>query len=328
MVENMYPSGQISKIRESTRDRSRYWRALGLLAIGALLAGYAISYLKLSDTWSEYLDRLVVSLGFFILLFGLLFREITRIRKEKYANIQEDLHGIQHAIRDQLTILDLMEGKSEDKILLHGSIVEKNVQDCLNRLATIFTLLTGTKCRATIKMIEAGENDEPVVYTFMRDEDSERAHQFEDQSRRDGEEDLLDENTDFKFVFGTEGHRWFFCNDLPSQSNYLNSRDKNLANRNLAGYRAFLNMWKPIDWNLPYSSTIVWPIRQKQIPALNADFSFLGFLTIDSRHRGVFDERFDTHLGSGVADSLHYMLMRLIEVGTRNGTNDQADRHD
>ena len=37
----------------------------------------------------------------------MIVREIWRIRKEKYANIQDNLHGIQHIIRDQFTILGL-----------------------------------------------------------------------------------------------------------------------------------------------------------------------------------------------------------------------------
>jgi len=321
--DNNYPSGQIDKVNQTTKDRSPHWQKLGLLTIAALLAGYVLNYLEAAPTWSQLIDRLVVSVGFFILLFGLLWREMTRIRKEKFANIQEDLHGIQHVIRDQLTILELMEGRSEDEVRLHAHIVEQNVQECLNRFASVFTLLTGTKCRATLKMIEPGKTtDKPVVYTFMRDIDSERFFKDDDDERRAKGADLLEDNTDFSSVFGTKGERWFFCNDLTAQTNYLNSRDKNLTKRDLAGLRAFMNLWKPTDWNLPYSSTIVWPIRHKGNVPLGAGFSFLGFLTIDSRHRGVFDIKFDTHLGASVADSFHHMLVRLIEVGTRDGTND------
>lgn len=323
MSDNIYPSGQVDKVNETVKDRSPHWQKLGLVTIAALLAGYVLNYLEAAPNWSQWLDRLVVSAGFFILLFGLLWREMTRIRKEKYANIQEDLHGIQHIIRDQLAILDLMDGRSRDDVMLHAHIVEGNLQECLNRFASIFALLTGTKCRAAIKMIEPGATpDKPVVYTFMRDDDSERFSITDDQNRREAGVDLLEENTDFSSVFGEKGQRWYFCNDLPAQSNYENSKDKSLSKRNLSGFRAFMNVWKPVDWNLPYGSSIVWPIRHKGNEPLGSDFSFLGFLTIDSRHRGVFDVKFDTHLGASVADSFHHMLVRLIEVGTKEGSDD------
>jgi len=324
MTDNNYPSGQIKGVADTVKDRSPHWQKIGFLVIAGLLLGYIFPFLGASESWSQWIDRVVISLGFFILLFGLIWRELSRIRKEKYANIQEDLHGIQHIIRDQFTILSLMEGASAQDRRLHAHVVRENVQECLNRFASIFTLLTGTKCRATIKMIEPGASpDKPVVYTYMRDVDSERFFDADDLARRDAGSDLLEENTDFSFVFGEGGERWFFCNDLTAQSNYLNSRDPNLAKRNLSGFRGLLNFWRPVDWNLPYRSNIVWPIRQKPIKAdLGSEFRFVGFLTIDSRHRGVFDIKFDTHLGASIADSLYYMLVRLDEVGSAGGEND------
>ncbi|MEO1113976.1 MAG: hypothetical protein AAFY05_16640 [Pseudomonadota bacterium] len=325
MTDNAYPSGQINQIKDTVKDRSPHWQKIGFLLIVGLLLGFCFRFLEVSETWSQLIDRIVISLGFFILLFGLVWREISRIRKEKYANIQEDIHGIQHIIRDQYTILSLMEQISTAETrLLYAQVVSANVQECLNRLASIFTLLSGTKCRASVKMIEPGASkDKPVVYTYMRDVDSERFCEGDDIARRDAGSDLLEDNTDFSHVFGESGERWFFCNDLPSQSNYLNSRDGNLSRRNLAGFRGLLNFWRPVDWNLPYRSSIVWPIRQKPMKAIpGSEFKFVGFLTIDSRHRGVFDINFDTHLGAGIADSLYYMLVRLDEVGNTGEENE------
>jgi len=318
MAGNTFPSGQIKGVAETVKDRSPYWQKLGFLVIVALLSGYGLRFLGASESWSQMIDRAVISIGFFVLLLGGIYREISRIRKEKYANVQEDIHGIQHVIRDQMTILKLMEDLSIEDRKLHAHIVRANLQECLNRLAAIFTLLTGTKCRSTIKMIEPGAStDQPVVFTFMRDVDSERFFDSDDRARRDSGADLLADNTDFSVVFGESGERWFFCNDLPSRTNYRNSRDPNLIHRNLSGWRGLGNLWHPVDWNLPYRANIVWPIRQKQIKAdLGSEFRFVGFLTIDSNHRGVFDVKFDPHLGASVADSLYYMLIRLDEVGS------------
>jgi hypothetical protein len=315
---NIYPSGQVANATEATKGRSPHWRALGLLAIAALLMGYVVRYVGAPDTWTQVIDRIVVSVGFFVLLFGLLFREITRIRKEKYANIQHDLHDIQHIARDQHTLFDLMQDRTEENLKLQSHLVQRNLQDCLNSFASALSIVTGTKCRAAIKMIEPGANPEkPVVFTYMRDIDSERHTKSDDQNRKADGSDLLEDNSDFVSVFSEEGPRWFFCNDLTTQPNYNNSRDPNLKSRSLSGIKAVWNLFRPVEWKVPYRSTIVWPIRQMKMEEdIGGEFSFAGFLTIDSPHRNVFDENFDTHLGAGVADCFYHILVRQDKIGT------------
>jgi hypothetical protein len=313
---NLYPSGQIDLAVSTTKGRSPHWRWLGWLGVAALLSGYVISYLKLAEDLSHLVDRLVVSLGFFILLFGLIFRELSRIRKEKFANIMNDLHSISHIVRDQHTILDAMAQQNVEEFTLHAYLIKQNTQQCLNHFASIFSILTGTKCRAAIKLIEPGNDPlRPVVYTFKRDSDSMRFSKADDEDRRTKGVDFLDANTDFKSVFGKTGSRWFFSNDLTTRSNYLNSRDEKLSGRHLTFFESLLNWSKPQQWALPYSSGIVWPIRQRPIDGLSqAETSFVGFLTIDGSHRRVFDERFDVYIGASVADSFYSMLIRLDEV--------------
>jgi hypothetical protein len=311
----------MSSAKEAVKGRSPHWQAIGLLTICGLLVPYVLRFLGASQTWSEYFDRAVVSLGFFILLGGLVFREISRIRKEKYANIQEDLHGISHTARDQLSLLNSMEGMGKEQIKLQEHIVNQNLQHCLNKFSSIFTLLTGTKCRASIKMIDySRDRTKPVVYTYMRDGDSHQSFVIDDERRKSNGMDLLGENSDFQIVFGEQGERWFFSNDLTTHGGYINSRAPNLRVRNLTGLRAIINIVRPVDWPLPYTSGIVWPIRQMPLrPNVGTSYKLAGYLTIDSAHRGVFRKNFDTHLGAGVADCLYHMLVRQDEVGTTDG---------
>lgn len=75
-----------------------------------------------------------------------------------------------------------------------------------------------------------------------------------------------------------------------------------------------------IGWTLPYVATIVWPVQQKESEVLLVeDEGCIAYLTVDSKHRGVFKEQFDLYLGAGVADALFHPLSlfsdltRLIE---------------
>ena len=315
----------MSVILETVRGRALHVRTLGWLVFAGLLTGNAVGFVTANESTSQLIDRIVISAGLFVLLFGLIFRERSQVRKQKYANIQEDLHDIQHTIRNQVTILRLMEGLPPSSRHVHRFLVRQNLRECLNSFASIFTHLTGTQCRATIKMIEPGaaHDEKPVVYTLMRDSDSESAVGAEDAKRREKGQDLLEANTDFSTVFGESGQRWFFCNDLPALSSYMNSQAPNLSQRNLSGFRGALNAFWAIDWTLPYRSNIVWPIRQTAIvEEIDSEFRFVGFLTIDSPRKNAFDVKLDTYLGASVADSLYYMLVRLDEVGTTGGTDD------
>jgi len=315
---------QYKLLSETMKDRRPMWQSLRWVLVIGLVVPILVRYTSAPIEISQFIDRLVVSMGFFVLLVGFVFREITRLRKEKYANIQNDLHSISHIIRDQHTLLDQIESKggSEDSPL-HVHIVNSNIQDCLDHFASIFSMLTATKCRASIKIIRPSRSGtEPIIHTYKRDTDAARFCDKKDSESSNQENDKLSLNTDFQSLFEYSEPRYFFSNNLPVRANYLNSHNPNLQNREFNFILAALNFFIPQRWNLPYVSTIVWPIRQMQlqtenkltntITKLSSDTTVLGFLTIDSAHRGVFNERFDIYVGAQVADTLYPMILRLI----------------
>ena len=307
---------------EASKDSSVLGQSIAWLAIclGLLVAG--ARWLGLPEATLTWLDRLVLYIGFLLLIVGFLWNELRTVRGRRYAKIQRHFHSISHIIRDQHAVLDAIESghtsfeKNEYLLRSHVGIV-------LNHFAFSFSMLTGTNCRACIKLfVEESESEsrssELYVSTFVRDQFS-----FEAQSKtdikRDTSADPLNENTDFKAVLKDDTKRWFFSNYLPALSNYENTSDPTLAQRQLSFIEALTNRFVPVGWKLPYVSTIVWPIQKPFINDVDgAEYAILGFLTVDSPSRGVFNRNHDVYYGAGIADMLFPLLRRMQILGETN----------
>lgn len=261
------------------------------------------------------IERFVISLGFLGLLVAIGWREVKKYRRDRYAEALEDIHFIQHTLRDQLVALDEFELTGSTEFDRQAEIVQENLQKCLHRFGEIFSKLTGVKCRASIKMWETVEIDgklEASVYTFMRDYGSSGSQFSNDIMRRHDGKDLLSKNADFKKVYLRE-QQFFFSNDLLSDEDYRNSRDETLPRVQPAWWM----FWSKANWELPYRASIVWPIRWQNPRVSTAkatDVHTPAFLTIDTDKVGVFDKDFDSQLGAIMADSLYYMLIRLEDI--------------
>ncbi len=320
MSEVFAPSGQVSSVWNAVKNSSMPFRILGWVLIIGLCAKYGISYLKASQDWSALVDRLVIISGFFIILFGSIYREISRIRKEKYANIQVDVHQISHKIRDLSSFLSVYKSTSKVRDEYENRIdllFTQEIEYILDRFSKIFSMLTGTQCRASIKQV-CQEDDDLYVFALARDSVSASISRPKDVERQLEKIDRLADNDDFQIIFDDENKaRWFFENNLPRLKSYRNTSFPISENENSERYFSFLDLINPTrGWPLPYASTIVWPIKQSpRFDSIMApDLGCIAFLSIDSPHRNVFNYQFDTMLGASVADSLFHVLYEYNQI--------------
>lgn len=260
----------------------------------------------------------VLAIGIISLLFLLIgylcWREYNVSRKEKYANINESMHRCVHILRD-LTTFSLEKRDTPSDDILRLSL--QALTEVLTEFVTCFSMLTGTSCRATIKAIYTQEG-QLYVNTIARDNKSRDLCFDSDKKRYNNHEDPIDDNDDFLLIHKKYGpsSKCFFCNDLTIKRNYKNSSFKIYGNppENILSFRRFLPfLSKEEDWPLPYKSTIVWPIQQRDSSSLRIDGQMcIAFLAIDSESRGVFKKKWDFHIGAEIADALYYPLTLLF----------------
>ena len=103
-------------------------------------------------------------------------------------------------------------------------------------------------------------------------------------------------NTDFLELYLNFEKRMYFSNNIPHEKGYSNSSFQ-------------------INKKLPYSSTVVWPIRKlvyvqdkKADELLNQEQDIIGYLCVDSARRNVFQEGYDFEMGAIIADALFVFL--------------------
>lgn len=223
---------------------------------------------------------------------GLIFVLSHRMqRRSRYTYALEHLHAAHHLLRDGASALLLRDARVEDVVPL--------LSRTMTATAEAFTLITGARCRACIKQVHypTGSSGDPSpvhnaetlrplqVSTVCRDEAT--GPQPTDDSPAH-----VDQNTDFEVLFlQRDKFRWFMSNDLTRMPGYKNS-----------------------SWELgipkTYTSTCVWPIQKMGAGADNTH-DVLGFLCVDSQVPGIFDKRFDFHVGAAIADGL-YAVLKLI----------------
>lgn len=296
------------------------WVAWFAAIVGISLA--VRDFFHFVDDKAEVISASVIAgLLVFFVLYSIV-REALTSRKEKYANINSHRHQCIHIVRDLITYLEKEQCVSHNERTLKQirSITSQLLTKFLNEFAVIFSMLTGTNCRATIKAIYRKE-DKLYVYTLARDETSRNVNWKKDQERFEKDADPIDKNEDFQILYKDYGpnNRCFFCNDLTIRRNYETSSFDAVQQRPAmdititSRIRAIFS-WKD-DWPLPYRSTIVWPTQQSPNPEIQINKpECIGFLAIDSESRNVFKERWDFYIGAEVADALFHALRAYLKV--------------
>ena len=226
-------------------------------------------------------------------------------RQQRNHRLAQALPTIQEAFRGvaQATYGVISGSAREDAFvdLLRGGLAD---------MAAAFTAITGSKCRASIKLISLvssaqGKANRDVtprdwqVTTLCRSD----AHHREPMREH---EDLVQENTDFKAIF-VDAASYYFNNNLVAaykKGEYENSHwSMNAVTRGTIDYR----------------SAIVWPITHGDLSAQAADAPVvLGFLCIDSADTDVFRASHDVPLGAAFAHALHLAVLTYREQKPSN----------
>jgi hypothetical protein len=304
------PIGRLIRwIKESSSWITRIFTAL-LIVYLSVRAG--LSYLDHPATWEEYSDRAFIFAGFMILLVGSIIREASRIRKERYANTFDKLHAIGSKVKDLNTFL-LRQSTGHTVGL--GDLrraVRVDLEKILDNLSDIFSMITGTVCRTAVKVIFE-ENNTVYVYTLVRDSRSTENNSRSDKERLESRQDKLEGNEDFFSIF-EEKIDYFVDNNLPARRDYKNTSFLVYGPRPPG--TTFMSQWfTSIGWTLPYRSAMVFPIRQLE-PTTGGEeeLGCIGFLSVDSAFRKVFERRFDGPLGATVASALFHPLSVYVKL--------------
>lgn len=307
--------------------KTNWFGALHHIYVFAAVVGTIVSIFTTSETVRETFVMVVLVVYMIILLIVLGFMTYTLGSKARYAEATKFMHQAQHKARNAYHYLEWCYADRQ----YHKLDLDKfagQMGDVLSSACMAFTMVTGAACRMSIKTLGHDPAlDEALmpgffVKTLARDGGS--AEQCKVADAREGHLHRVAANTDFRLIL--EGKKdYYFKGDLTKAQEYENSK------------RAAGNGQ---HWDLPYRSTIVWPIRyvmtpteldmrnqrakaagevrnlapDAAIPAL--DQEIYGYLTVDCNARNVFSERYDVQFGAALADSLFAVFSQLRRVKT------------
>ena len=254
------------------------------------VAAFFISLIPFFSNEQLQANAAIYVFGFYLFVLATLFvwREVVFSRKARFAESTKNIHACVHSIRDAHKSIDK---KDKEQALA-------NLTKSLDALSVAFSIITGTHCRACIKIIvvkrsnHSGENDNVVVSTetLVRNSSS---YSNKNQSAKSSP---ISDNTDFNVIF-TDDEKYYLCNDLTKELGYINSNWPNHPDKR----RDFINK-RTYD----YASTLVLPIRSGGMEGEKD----IGFLCIDSLTRNIFERRYDVDHAAIVADTLYYLLLR------------------
>lgn len=203
----------------------------------------------------------------------------------------------------------------QDKTKYH----EPFIVFCQN-LEKVFSHVTGVECHVCIKMTlyPKGQIPNPSkmekilnnlqVKTYCRSNYSSSIRKQIDQTTLSH---LVNENTDFEFVFKDRGI-CFFCNDLAKIDEYKNSSFKPKSGGSCIYFPSGTSFEDKVSkWPLSYRTTIVAPIRPL-IKEVKEEHNILGLLCVDSSSPDVFNEVLDKHIMIGCADGIYNSFKKLF----------------
>jgi len=310
---------------DTSWDRIRRYLGWVVGGIGLILAWFA--GFELIERFVKSQDAISVAANIYVVVTAVLaivltiVRQWMTMRKEKYANITTNLRSIMHEIRDLNTFIKSCEPTG-------GTEAQYNnfIESCkgffgkvLDQLSAMFGSLTSTNCRTAIKLVYAvGTNMH--VYTLARDESSRIKCSERDNRRLVRNHDPLEDNPQFAELFSDTNHSWhFLCNDLTALDGFRSTSLTAYNPHHATSIPRPTGFWRGTkSWLLPYRSTITCAIRQGPLslnPGLQTNV--IGFLTVDSESRSVFDDRWDVPLVFAVADVLYPVLLAYLELQNR-----------
>lgn len=250
--------------------------------------------------WAIQRDHLLQELDAAVAQCSLLWPATARAVERRHARVggaAARIHQAHHSLRDVTHAIMQAQRDANAAEALERLMENQSFWDLLRvvakEMAAAFTQTTGTACRVTIKQVAppeslAGDGDgvSTRVRDFMRSESNlSNAHQF----------DRIVENTDFEAIY-SGSVSFFVCNDIPKAL-----REGTYKNSHVVA-----------DRDLPYTSTVVWPIRKILDGRSSGRQDLLGFLCVDAAAAGVFDD-IDVQIGAAFADALYVLRPCILD---------------
>ena len=298
-----------------------------ILGILGIIVGF-LSGWSVFERWVESQNELSWIVNVYVILIMtcifsvLIFRQYQTMRKERYANITTIIHQTMHCIRDIETFIaekTPCEGAQKDEYELFFQSIRMMFGRALDQVNSIFTSITSTHCRASIKLIydrADGDQGKLYYYTYTRDYGSNQKWSHLDIERTRNFHDPVEDNPQFSRVLNHKDNSWYFIsNNLPSdldfKSTSVTAYQPDLAHR-LVSTSGWRGLWLN-TWPLPYRSIMACVIRQGSFEYdRHRESDVLGLLTVDSESRGVFEERWDIQIMLAVADAMFRPLKNLV----------------
>ena len=276
-------------------------RTAGVLIAVVTLGGSLIAWYDFG-THGKFPAAAVAAVTYFFLLFlgsliHLFVREHRLLRKSRYAEILGGLADLYHRIED-------LRSRSPQ---VNAQQIGQECQGLMDEVKGIFDTVTSTQTAACIKLVQQRHRNatgmpEAIVVPLCRDSRSGKIRVEED-----GKDHWVNDNTGFQNVWLHRGTP-FFCNDLPRYAGYRNTSARGEAWKVPPRGLLILRRWP--FWPLKYQSTIIVAIPG---PGRLTE-RIRGFLCIDSRSSGVFDERYGIDILQGIADFLEPLIARCHEL--------------
>ena len=199
------------------------------------------------------------------------------------------LHRINHNYRD---VLHDMFGKAGSPQAAKEAVEQRMLKAACEKIAEIFSLLIGTKCIVTVKLITKHSDGKDRCHTLARSElNSERDQSLVHYEINTGKNPAFDTAR----RYNPSGPSHFFSSDLVNdyqENKYTNER---------------------LDWQRFYRSAIVVPIRYVNYPAIGSEGALneLGFLAVDTMVTGKLNNSFHIQFLAAFADQM-YNFMSLM----------------
>lgn len=305
--------------------------------LGGIAGGFIVikSYLNLPKDVGEQITHVAFVTFFAVILAGTIWREFITAKKEKYANVTNQFSaaiGTANEFSAYCERSRQMDIHNSERFEDFQSNVEASITRYLDHVATVYRMVTGTYCRASIKLVQ-NIDGRAILFCLGRDSTSREAHLESDQNRYRNREDPIEDNEDFEILYSNEPDEGFyFENNLPRRYKKYGykSSSENIYRRSQQA-NTLKRIFRFVDYPYPYRSTIVWPIRLKKSASLPVgDGLCLGFLTIDSEATGVFSKRWDVPIGKAFAAAIYQPLAQAIDITEQQGggPHDGQENHE
>lgn len=300
--------------RLSLRAKGRYWVGFKSgyikyfkLSVFVTVCGIIATISTIVYGLDEKLRSDVPTLALLVLAIFLLswqyFSRLLLARRKAYCEALAGLHTISSSVAELSRVIE----KEYADESAQRELITRHLIGIMDRVSEIFTNITGSRCRATLKAIGGSPDTRKAsTHTLAREEASYQLCREDDEIRSRLRFDEVSRNIHLIQLILSQGpHKAYFirqdlptayyCNDYFSTSIdwHYNEMDEDAIPEKHG---------KP-EYPLAYRSTIVWVIRgqtdmddERMIP--------LAFLAIDSPKTCMFIDDWDVELGAMVAAQL------------------------